>query len=607
MTSLRYWWLSAASLAILASVSACTGGTAVAPATANGAAAVAPKFQAPVEAKRQKRGTANIMIRVPRKKKHGRRMSPEYISASTQSMVIADAGQTNQVFDLTSTSPGCAVSKGTGYLTCSETAFFPSGAQTLTITLYDQPGGQGKQLSTATTSVNIVTGGVTNIPITLDGIVATATVLLSGVASDSIPEGTATTIPVSVEAYDADKNLIVAPGSYSSSITLTDSNTSGATSLATTNVTSPGESIGLSYNGAALSSATITPSVNGTSQPSGAATLTLIATPTPSPTPSPTPTPPPSGGTLLYVNANGYAGGSEDILVYPAASTAPASIGSITSGATAPMGRAVDAGGNLWLTSTAGGGSVVEYVKGQSAFAATPTTVLTNLGSLPEALAFDAQGNLYVATESSVNEYPNKGGSINSTPSRQVNTGVLFQPGDTNPNENGAGMAVDAHGNIWIAPGGGLSGSYPYLDEIPVGATSLTQVNYNGLSTPWDVAVGPDGTTLFVADAANNAIEEFPSGSSTASVKIPITSPQAVSFDASGNLYAVWYTTEGCFGMFAAGATTASWSVCNSTLDNILNIAVTRSGSASTNNRHISHTPRRRLLSIPTSKGAQSL
>ena len=43
--------------------------------------------------------------------------------------------------------------------------------------------------------------------------------------------GTPTSLPVTVEAYDASGSLIVAPGDFSAPIVLTNSDTSGATSF----------------------------------------------------------------------------------------------------------------------------------------------------------------------------------------------------------------------------------------------------------------------------------------------------------------------------------------------------------------------------------------
>lgn len=216
----RHAWFGTAILAITASLAACSGATSsgVVPSAHGGSP------QNPLKK------SAHFVIKIPPKKtasKHNK----HYVSPGTASMTVVVKGGATQTFNLTPSSSGCTTNRSTGYLTCQEAMSIASGEQTLTVTLFNLENGQGSALATATTSVNVAAVGFTDIPITLGGIISYVQVLINGTAPTSIPMGTPTSLPVTVEAYDASGSLIVAPGSYSSQITLSNSDTSGATSF----------------------------------------------------------------------------------------------------------------------------------------------------------------------------------------------------------------------------------------------------------------------------------------------------------------------------------------------------------------------------------------
>lgn len=282
---------------IAAALAACGGGVNGGSSTAGLNPTVQAAHQQPDRERAKRKGKLVIELRIPRKKHHGRRIRPGYISASTQSMVISVPGQSNQVFNVTPGSPGCSTTSG--YVTCDVSGFFTAGEQTITITLYDQTGGQGNVLSTGTTTATILTGSVTYISITLEGTVASASVRVNGSTAVSIPVGTPTSLPLTINAYDADGNLIIAPGGYDSStpVQIVDSDTSGVTTLSPSTIGGPDTTATLSYNGGYLSSAVITAKVGGIAQ-ANPVTVTIAATP--SPTPSPTPMPQVSPSSLTF-------------------------------------------------------------------------------------------------------------------------------------------------------------------------------------------------------------------------------------------------------------------------------------------------------------------
>jgi virginiamycin B lyase len=521
MNALRSYWLGAAALCSVLAVAACSGGTNVASPPLGNALAVRSNVRVPVEAKRHKRGTANVVIRIPRKKKSGRRMHPAYVSASTQSMVIANVGQANQTFNLTPSSSGCSSTGGTGYLTCSETAYFPSGQQILTITLYDQENGQGNQLSTATTLVNIATGGVTPIPITLDGVVATATVLLNGSAAVSQPAAMPTSIPISVEAYDADNNLIVSPGSYSSPITLADSDTSGGTSLSSSTIETPGTNATLQYTGASISSATITPVVGGTPLPGGAATLTVTA-------PQPAVAEYSIGNSTIGSDNSGISAGPDGAIWFFNGSASQivrmTTGGSITNSYAVANGNGYQWGGittgpdnALWFSQACLGaidrmttaGVATQYIVNGGNSAAVGMTT----GPGNEIWFADCFGNAIgeISTNGVVNEF-------------RVPVGV-----------NPTGLAVGADGALWFTEPGDSA-----IGRMTTTGTFTQYFTPTTASKPLGITAGPDGA-LWFTEREGGQIGRITTGGTFTEYSLPIrnANPEQIVAGPDG---ALWFT-----------------------------------------------------------------
>ena len=131
--------------------------------------------------------------------------------------------------------------------------------------LYDATNGTGNLLSTGSLTQTIVANTANTVNVTFNGVVASLSIGLgaSGTA------GTSASIPVMVNALDADGNTIVGPGVYVNAsdtpltIALSDSDSSGATALSTTSVTQPTSGITISYTGLAIVPATISASATG--------------------------------------------------------------------------------------------------------------------------------------------------------------------------------------------------------------------------------------------------------------------------------------------------------------------------------------------------------
>ncbi|HEY1977361.1 MAG TPA: hypothetical protein VGG89_12480 [Candidatus Baltobacteraceae bacterium] len=221
-----------------------------------------------------------IHVRIPR-----RRRRAHYVSPATKGMGLALSGTSNVnvAVGLTPTSPGCSLVDST--IHCTVSVSLPAGAYTGNVTTYNVAPVSGafpvsaKPLSSASNvSLTVATGMANHFDFTLQGVVSSLHVA-------GLPAGTQgtplTPQSFSVTAKDAGGYTIV--GTYKSPITVSDSDTSGATTIATSGSDHPpsgkmlssSDGITLSYTGAALASATIGATSSGAT--SGNATFTPAA------------------------------------------------------------------------------------------------------------------------------------------------------------------------------------------------------------------------------------------------------------------------------------------------------------------------------------------
>lgn len=208
--------------------------------------------------------TAQMTVFIPAHASAAGFRNPKYISASTQSMTIGTQSgtQTTQLAeaDLTPTSPNCAAQTGGG-TQCNVTFIGTAGTATYVVSMYNQIGGKGSVLSTGDIQATLSAGTNTTIPLALDGVPASVSVVL-GVAT--LPVGTPSSTGIFVQALDASGNIIVGPGGFSTPIGLALSGDTYSTlALSTASVASPGQVVTLAYNGGTNVGATITPSISG--------------------------------------------------------------------------------------------------------------------------------------------------------------------------------------------------------------------------------------------------------------------------------------------------------------------------------------------------------
>ena len=164
---------------------------------------------------------------------------------------------TPTVVNVSSTATGCSAANGT--LTCTANVPGIAGSDLFTVTSYPQSDAKGTAIASGTVQVSTTAGTTTTAPVTLTGTIASIAVSVQGVA---VP-GVSSTLPVVVIAKDAKGATIM--GTYTSPVTLADSDTSGVTTLSKTSLLSSTDAaaVTLSYTGAALKSATISASSTG--------------------------------------------------------------------------------------------------------------------------------------------------------------------------------------------------------------------------------------------------------------------------------------------------------------------------------------------------------
>ncbi|HEY1975948.1 MAG TPA: hypothetical protein VGG89_05370 [Candidatus Baltobacteraceae bacterium] len=215
------------------------------------------------------KATLTVHIRVPRGRRHAR-----YISASTRGATLSLTGPKNLTESV-------ALTPGDNRIALS----LEAGTYSATISTYNKAPVSGhipsgaKLLSTASKlPLSVLKGKANAADFTLDGVVASLSVA-------AMPSGTIGTAFTSRKAFtvvakDAGGNTIV--GSYDNPITLSDGDTSGATSVVTSGTDHPpaGKLLGssnvatLGYNGAGIASAVIHANASGATQ--GSATFAPI-------------------------------------------------------------------------------------------------------------------------------------------------------------------------------------------------------------------------------------------------------------------------------------------------------------------------------------------
>jgi hypothetical protein len=219
---------------------------------------------------------------------------------------------------------------------------------------------------------------------------------------------------------------------------------------------------------------------------------------------------------LFYVNANGAGSANAASLRATASYLGPgnpcAPANAVCSGTVRVDVRSILAVAN----STAN--DVTLYVNGQSLPAATVQSGITN----PQALVFDALGNLFVASQpGSVTEYAPP---YNGAPTAIAN-------GVNHPQA----LAIDSRGNLFVANGSGSNTVTVYSSPY-IGSPSATISA--GIDDP--VALALDSSSdLFVVNAAADTVTEYqpPYGGAPTTISRGLNAPNSLALDVHGNLF----------------------------------------------------------------------
>jgi hypothetical protein len=207
---------------------------------------------------------------------------PRYVSPSTNSLSFAQNGSVTTVVALTPSSPDCTTGIG-GVRTCTVNVNATAGQnQSFTVKTFASSNGTGTPLSVQTIVATIVANTSNPLTFVLNGVVASLT---AAFAVPSLPYGLAGNTTLTVNAKDASGNIIVGPGNFATSsgvaltVTLTNADGSGATSLAHSSLTQPAGADGFTYTGGPLNGDTVTASAPGVT--SAAASIAFTCNPTP--------------------------------------------------------------------------------------------------------------------------------------------------------------------------------------------------------------------------------------------------------------------------------------------------------------------------------------
>ena len=275
--------------------------------------------------------------------------------------------------------------------------------------------------------------------------------------------------------------------------------------------------------------------------------------------------PGPRSGAVELLSAGGSVIATADVFgtgTGPQVVFGPATQSTLGGGFNIPEGLAVDGSGNVYVADRSN-----NAVKEMPAGCASSSCVTTLGGgfSQPIGVAVDGSGNVYVADyfNSAVKEMP--AGCASASCVTTLGGGFSYPPG----------VALDGSGNVYVADNFNNA-----IKEMPAGCASSSCVTKlgGGFSNPEGVAVDGSGN-IYVADEINNAVYEMPPGCASSSCVTKLGGggwyPTSVAVDASGNVYVNDPTSAGLKEM-PAGCASAS---CVTTINESYSYSLALDGS----------------------------
>lgn len=208
------------------------------------------------------------------------------------------------------------------------------------------------------------------------------------------------------------------------------------------------------------------------------------------------------------------------------------SLGPLATGVSMPNGLALDAAGNVYVAA-AGTTSINEYSPAGVSRGTFASTGLNN----PMGLAFDTAGNLYVANFGS--------NSVERFSPTGTDLGVFASANLNGPDA----LAFDRSGNLYVT--NYFSGN---LWEFSSSGLPMTSA-FASVYTPGSMALDAAGN-FYVSDQGNNVIEKLSPVGRDLGVFATTGEHNAIGlvFDASGNLYAAYRDANTIEKFSAAGA-----------------------------------------------------
>ncbi len=525
------------------------GGKAVPP------AAVAPNAS-PAPTAATATGSVTLQISIPGATAAQLRRAPAFVSPSSQSMTIAVNGGSPATVNLTSGSPNCA--SGTTP-TCSATISAPVGNDTFIVTLYDAGGGSGHALATKTLTQTVSANAANTIALVLNGVVNRISLTP---ATQTVPAGVATAMPVIVNAYDAQNNIIVGPGNYTdaggnaltialtavqTTPTVQTPYTAGSATLSATTLTGPTTALTMSYDGNALLSTQFTATVTGGAAVAPASAA-LSVTPTMYDYPASVAN---SGPYSLAVGVDKQIW----VTLFGVSSVehfAPPAPGATSLNATTftmpdtnsqwALGIAPGSDGNMWIASWG-----------------TEIFVCSVLGSCSIISVFSADHPAYLIDGGDGNMYVNQ--SYYTGPYRYsiATKSFLYDFSDIG---GGNHQSIGPDGRVWSS--GGQQGCCytPYILALPTLTSanqSITEVTMGQDTTT--TAAGPDGN-IWYAESSAGIVGHLTSLTSTSLTGVALSVPsgpglRGLTAGPDGNMYFT-ETTANKVGRVLIGATTAA-------------------------------------------------
>ena len=188
----------------------------------------------------------------------------------------------------------------------------------------------------------------------------------------------------------------------------------------------------------------------------------------------------------------------------------------ISSGLDLPNGVAVDGAGNVYIADT-----YFNEVEEWAAASDTTSTLVSSGLSQPNGVAVDGAGNVYIADtwNAAIREWI----AASNTLATLVSSNLYYP----------TGVAVDSAGNVYIADLG-----QHMIKKWIASSNTVTTLVSSGLNYPCSVAVDAGGN-VYIADELENVIKEWIAASNTVITLVSsgLSNPTGVAVDRAGNVY----------------------------------------------------------------------